>query len=66
MKLEPLHPIQLARLRAMTIEEKWTVFRGMLRTAREVRRAGIRRLHPEWDADAVERALAQEFARGRT
>jgi len=66
MELEPLHPLQVARLRAMTPEEKWTVFRGMLRTAREVRRAAWRRKHPEWAAEQIEKAVAQEFARGRT
>jgi hypothetical protein len=66
MKLEPLHPLQLERLRAMTPDEKWAVFRGMMRTAREVRSAAMRRLHPDWDEDQISRAVAQEFARGRT
>jgi hypothetical protein len=66
MHLEPLHPIQLARLRAMTPAEKLTVLRGMQRTARQVRHAAHRRLHPDWTTERIEQAVAQEFARGRT
>jgi hypothetical protein len=66
MTLEPLHPVQLARLRAMTPAEKWAVFCGMLRTARDVRRAAWRRMHPDWEHERIEQAIAQEFARGRT
>jgi hypothetical protein len=66
MKLEPLHPLQLERLRAMTPQEKWDVFRGMMRTAREVRSAAYRHRHPDWTEDQISRAVAQEFARGRT
>ena len=64
--LEPLHPIQLRRFREMTPNEKWSVFRGMQRTAREVRSAAVRRLHPDWDDACVAREIAKEFARGRT
>lgn len=41
MTLEPLHPIQAARLREMTPAEKWNVALGLLRTARETRRAAL-------------------------
>ncbi len=50
----------------MTPDEKWQIAKGLLRTAREVRRAAIRGRHPEWDAVRVETALAHEFARART
>lgn len=66
MDLEPLHPLQLERLRAMTPEEKLQIFRGLLRTAREVRSAAYRRKHPEWDEAQIAQAVAQEFARART
>jgi hypothetical protein len=66
MNLEPLHPIQIERFRAMTPTEKFAVARGLLATARKVRREGIRRVHPDWDADAVERELARETACART
>lgn len=66
MKLEPLHPIQIARLREMTPSEKWNVALGLLRTARETRRAAIRRAHPDWASEQVERELARELACART
>lgn len=62
MLLEPLHPIQIARFRAMSAEEKWAVARGLLRTAREVRRVAITRRHPEWNVQQIERELARELA----
>lgn len=64
--LEPLHPIQLRRFREMTPDEKWTIFRAMQRTAREVRSAAIRRLHPAWDDARVDQEVAREIASGRT
>jgi hypothetical protein len=66
MKLEPLHPLQIERLRNMTHDEKWAIAKGMLRMAREVRRSAIRDLNPTWTAEEVERALAKEFASART
>jgi hypothetical protein len=66
VKLEPLHPIQIARFTAMTPDEKWQIAKSLLRTAREVRRAAIRGQHPDWDAPRVEAALAREFACART
>jgi len=66
VNLEPLHPVQLARFREMTRQEKWDLARNLLRMARVVRRAGIRRRHPEWSREEVERALAEEFTHGRT
>lgn len=48
MILEPLHPVQAQRLRAMSPAEKWDVAKGLLRTARETRRAGLALRHPDW------------------
>lgn len=66
MQLEPLHPIQIARFRAMTALEKWEVAKGLLGTARATRRAAIRQKHPSWPAAEVERELAREIACART
>jgi hypothetical protein len=64
--LEPLHPIQIRRFREMTPSEKWGVARGLLKTARDTRRAALREQHPTWSAEDVERAVALEMARART
>lgn len=66
MDLEPLHPIQIERFRAMTPVEKFNIARGLLHTARQVRRAGIGLAHPDWTPEEVERELARETTRGRT
>lgn len=64
--LEPLHPLQVQSLRAMSVAEKWEVAKGLLRTARQTRRAGISLRHPEWSPRQVEEELARELARART
>jgi hypothetical protein len=66
VNLEPLHPIQAKRLRAMSPAEKWDVAKGLLRTARETRRAGLALRHPEWSPQQIEQELARELARART
>ncbi len=50
----------------MTPQEKWEVVKGMMKTAREIRRSAIRMKNPDWAADEVERELAREFACART
>lgn len=66
MQLEPLHPIQIARFRAMSAQEKWEVAKGLLGTARATRRAAIRLKYPSWTAVEVEKELAREIACART
>ena len=66
MNLDPLHPVQLRRFREMTPDEKWSVFRGLQRTARTVRLVALRGEHPDWDDARASRELAREFIRGRT
>jgi hypothetical protein len=66
MHLEPLHPLQRERFRAMTAAEKWEVAKGLWRTARETRRASIAGRHKDWTAEQVEAELAREFSRART
>jgi len=66
LELEPLAPRRIARFRAMTAEEKWEVAKGLLRTARQTRRAALMMRHPDWSADEVERELAREIACART
>lgn len=66
MELEPLHPIQAQRFSAMTVAEKWKVAKGLLRTARETRRAGLSMRYPEWSPEKIEQELAREISRART
>ena len=66
MKLEPLHPVQIERFRQMTPVEKWNVALGLLRTARETRRAALRGRNPHLTDTEIERALANELSCART
>ena len=66
MTLEPLHPVQAERWRAMSPAEKWEVAKGLLRTARETRRAGLSLHHPDWSPERIDQELARELARART
>ncbi|MEY3481795.1 MAG: hypothetical protein RIQ71_2570 [Verrucomicrobiota bacterium] len=66
MTLEPLHPIQVQRFSTMSVDEKWEVAKGLLRTARETRRAGLTMRHPDWPPERIEQELAREIARART
>jgi hypothetical protein len=66
VQLEPLDPRQIERFRSMTPAEKWDVAKGLLRTARQTRRAAIAMRHPDWTADEIERELAREIACART
>ena len=66
MKLEPLHPIQIQRFRQMTPIEKWDVALGLLRTARETRRAALRAKNSHLTEAEIEQALAKELSRART
>lgn len=50
----------------MTADEKWEVAKGLLRTARQTRRAALMMRHPDWSADEVECELAREIACART
>lgn len=66
MKLEPLHPVQIYRFRQMTPVEKWDVALGLLRTARETRRAALRERNPNLTETEIEGALAKELRCART
>ena len=50
----------------MTPIEKWDVALGLLRTARETRRAALRERNPNLTDAEIERALAKELSRART
>ena len=66
MDLEPLHPIQIERFRAMSFREKMAVSRGLFRLARRARLEAVRRAHPELDESERHERVAKEFARSRT
>jgi hypothetical protein len=66
MELEPLHPIQIERFRAMSFREKMAVSQGLFRMARRARLESARKAHPGLDEQEYHRLVAKEFARSRT
>jgi hypothetical protein len=66
MELEPLHPLQIERFRAMSFQEKMAVSQGLFRMARRARLESIRQSHPGLDEEQCLRLVAKEFARSRT
>jgi hypothetical protein len=66
MELEPLHPVQLARFRAMTFQEKMNVAQGLFRMAQRARLEAAKRRHPGLTEDEYRQIVAREFARSHT
>ncbi|MEO8054420.1 MAG: hypothetical protein ABI768_04675 [Acidobacteriota bacterium] len=56
-------PEQMRRFAAMTPDERWTVAQALQRTAREVKRAGVRAEHPDWTDDQVLEEVRRQFLR---
>ena len=66
MLLEPLHPIQLKRVREMSFAEKWAVAQGLWLMARDARLAAARRANPNLSEIECQKIVSREFARART
>lgn len=66
MELEPLHPLQIERFRAMSFREKMAVSRGLFLMARRARLEAARKNHPDLDEKQRHHLVAKEFARSRT
>jgi hypothetical protein len=56
-------PEQMRRFAAMTPDERWAVAQALQRTAREVKRAGVRAEHPEWTDEQVLAEVRRQFLR---
>ena len=56
MKSE-FHPLQVARIREMTLSERFARGLEFLRATREFVAAGIRSRHPDWSAEQVQAFL---------
>ena len=51
------HPEQIRAIRAMSQARRMEIGMGLLKSARRMRRAGLRQQHPEWSEEQVEVAL---------
>jgi hypothetical protein len=56
-------PEQIRRFAAMTPDERWAVAQSLYRTAREVKRAGVRAEHPDWSEEQVREEVRRQFLR---
>lgn len=61
---DPFHPAQIASFRRMTTRQKLDALAQMVRAARWLLASQIRRHHPEWDADTIQREVSRRFAHG--
>ena len=50
----------------MSLEQKYVLFQGLMRTVRKAKEAGVRMQHPEWDDEKVEKELASIYIRSTT
>ncbi len=50
----------------MTMEEKYNLFMQHMHNVRELKRAGIRMIHPDWTEEQVEEELRTIYKRGVT
>lgn len=56
-------PEQMRLFSAMTPTERWMVAESLYRTARSLKRAGVRAEHPEWSDEQVLEEVRQQFLR---
>lgn len=52
---EPLHPVQIAAYRKMSAAEKFRALEGMYRFGVKLKIAQLRKKHPEWNPERLER-----------
>ena len=52
--IEPLHPVQIAGFRKMTVAQKVSMIWSMRESAIGLRMAGLRMRHPDWSEEKLE------------
>jgi hypothetical protein len=62
---DDLHPVQIARIRQMTLGQRLGRGIGFLRSARHFIAAGLRARHPEWSEDQAMAESAEIDAKWR-
>lgn len=61
---EPMHPLQVAHYRRMTVAQKLDALAQMYQMGRALAVAGVRMRHPDWDDEAVERQVREQMLYG--
>ena len=62
--MEMLDEAMVAVLRAKTPAERLAIANGMWRSARRMIEAMLRREHPDWSAEDLQRAVATRMSHG--
>ena len=61
---EPMHPLQIAGYRRMTVAQKLDQLAEMYRFCRELTATGVRMRHPDWNEEQVEREVREHMLYG--
>ena len=61
MRGNPVHPEQVKAFRAMTPAQKLDVAQQLYWSARDLKEAALRRLHPEWTEERVKEEARKAF-----
>lgn len=61
-----LSPEYVAALRRMTGRQKLDAAFALYRAARRIKAAGLRRAHPDWSEDRIQREVREIFLRAST
>lgn len=59
-------PEQMSLLRAMTGERRWRLAEQLYWSARKMKGAGLRALHPDWSEDQINAEVTRIFRHART
>jgi hypothetical protein len=61
-----MHPEQKRIFKKMTPEQKLRISTWLYWTARELKAAGLRRQHPEWTREQIDKKVREIFLYART
>ena len=64
LRFEMLDEAMVAPLRGKTPAERLAISNGMWRSARRMIEAILRREHPDWSAEAIQREMARRMSHG--
>jgi hypothetical protein len=61
-----MHVEQIRIYRSMTPDQKYQVFLSLYRTARQLKAAGLKLRHPDWDEKQIEAEVKRIFTHATT
>ena len=61
-----MHPEQIRIYRSMTPTQKYEIFLRLYRTARQLKAAGLKLQHPQWDEKKIEDEVSRIFTHAST